>query len=89
MKTNPEIQKNAMEQLRWQPILDAAEIGVSVKNGIVTLSGLVHSYPKKLAAEIAVKKVSGVKAVAENIVVHIYPDQQKTIQNWLRPWQTC
>jgi osmotically-inducible protein OsmY len=78
MKTDLEIQKNVMEQLRWQPILDAAEIGVSVKNGIVTLSGLVSSYPKKLAAETAAKKVSGVKAVAEDIVVHIYPDQQKT-----------
>lgn len=78
MKTDLEIQKNVMDQLRWQPILDAAEIGVSVKNGIVTLSGLVNSYPKKLAAEKAAKKVSGVKAVAEDIVVHIYPEKQKT-----------
>lgn len=78
MKTDLEIQKNVMQQLRWQPILDAAEIGVAVKNGIVTLSGLVDSYLKKLAAEKAVKKVSGVKAVAEDIVVHVYPENQKT-----------
>ncbi|TLV02430.1 BON domain-containing protein [Dyadobacter luticola] len=78
MKTDLEIQRNVMDQLRWQPILDAAEIGVSVKNGIVTLSGLVNSYPKKLAAEKAAKKVSGVKAVAEDIVVRIYPEKQKT-----------
>ncbi|WP_439585620.1 BON domain-containing protein [Dyadobacter bucti] len=78
MKTDLEIQKNVIDQLRWQPILDAAEIGVSVKNGIVTLSGLVNSYPKKLAAEKAAKKVSGVKAIAEDIIVHVYPEKQKT-----------
>ena len=43
MKTDFEIQKNVMEQLKWEPILDAAEIGVSVKNVIVTLSGQVNS----------------------------------------------
>ncbi|WP_374760205.1 BON domain-containing protein [Dyadobacter pollutisoli] len=53
-------------------------MGVSVKNGIVTLSGLVNSYPKKLAAEKAAKKVSGVKAIAEDIIVHVYPENQKT-----------
>lgn len=61
MKTDFEIQKNVMEQLKWEPILDAAEIGVSVKNGIVTLSGQVNSYAKKLAAERAAKKVGGVR----------------------------
>jgi len=78
MKTDLEIQKDVMDQLRWQPILEAAEIGVSVKNGIATLSGQVNSYPKKLAAEKAARKVSGVKAVIEDIHVKIYPDQHKT-----------
>src|SRR5687768_5687838 len=78
MKTDFEIQKDVMEQLKWEPILDAAEIGVSVKNGIVTLSGQVNSYAKKLAAERAAKKVGGVKAVAEDIEVHIWSDKQKT-----------
>jgi len=78
MKTDLEIQKDVMDQLRWQPILEATEIGVSVKNGIATLSGQVNSYPKKLAAEKAVKKVSGVKAVIEDIRVKIYPNQEKT-----------
>jgi osmotically-inducible protein OsmY len=78
MKTDFEIQKNVMEQLRWEPILGTAEIGVSVKNGIVTLSGQVNSYAKKLAAERATKKVAGVKALTEDILVHIWPDKQKT-----------
>ena len=78
MKTDFEIQKNVMEQLRWEPILGTAEIGVSVKNGIVTLSGQVNSYAKKLAAERATKKVAGVKALIEDILIHIWPDKQKT-----------
>lgn len=78
MKTDLEIQKNVMEQLRWEPILGTAEIGVAVKTGIVTLSGQVNSYAKKLAAERAAKKVAGVKAVAEDIQVQIWPDSQKT-----------
>jgi len=71
MKTDAQIQKDVMDQLKWEPFLNAAEIGVSVKNGIVTLSGQVDSYNKKMAAEKAAKKVRGVKAVAEDIRVGI------------------
>jgi osmotically-inducible protein OsmY len=71
MKTDPEIQKDVMEELRWEPILNASEIGVAVKNGIVTLSGTVDTYGKKIAAEEAAKSVLGVKAVAEEIEVKI------------------
>lgn len=78
MKTDYEIQQNVQEQLKWEPFLEAAEIGVSVKGGIVTLSGQVNSFAKKLAAERAAKKVSGVKAVTEDIQVHISTGQQKT-----------
>lgn len=67
MKTDIQIQKDVMEQIKWEALLNAAEIGVSVKNGVVTLSGHVDSYFKKTAAEKAVKKVGGVKAVAEDI----------------------
>ncbi len=69
MKTNTEIQKDVMEELQWEPILNASEIGVAVKDGVVTLSGVVDSYSKKLAAEKAAKRVSGVKAIAEDIEV--------------------
>lgn len=41
MKTDIQIQKDVMEELKWDPSLNAAEIGVTVKNGIVTLSGQV------------------------------------------------
>ncbi len=78
MKNDMQIQQDVIEQLKWEPILNAAEIGVSVKNGIVTLSGIVDTYSKKYFAEDAAKKVAGVKAVAENIQVGISPAFRKT-----------
>ena len=78
MKSDNEIQRDVMEELKWQPYLIASQIGVAVKNGVVTLSGQVDSYSKKLAAESAAKKVAGVKAVAEDIQVGIFPVYRKT-----------
>lgn len=69
MKTDIEIQKDVLDELKWEPYLNATEIGVAVKNSIVTLSGTVNSYLKKTRAEKAAKRVSGVKAVAEDIEV--------------------
>jgi osmotically-inducible protein OsmY len=78
MKNDTQIQKDVMEELRWEPFLSASEIGVAVKNGIVTLSGKVDTYSKKLLAERATKRVGGVKAVAEDIQVGISPAFRKT-----------
>jgi osmotically-inducible protein OsmY len=69
MKTDFEIQKDVLEELKWEPFLKASEIGVAVKNGVVTLSGTVDSYLKKSGAEKAAKRVAGVKAVAEDIEI--------------------
>ena len=71
MKTDLEIQHDVIDELKWVPLLHASEIGVAVKNGIVTLTGTVDTYTKKYSAENAAKKVSGVKAVAEEIEVKI------------------
>lgn len=71
MKTDSEIQHDVMAELNWEPLLNAHEIGVSCKNGIVTLSGSVETYSKKLTAEEAAKRVMGVKAVVVDIDVHI------------------
>lgn len=78
MKSDIEIQKDVMDQLMWEPILNAAEIGVSVKHGVVTLTGSVNNFAKKIAAEIAVRKVAGVKAVAEEILVGLTPEFKRT-----------
>ena len=67
-----------MAELKWQPFLKATEIGVAVKNGIVTLSGTVDSYSKKIAAENAAKYVKGVRAVAEDIEVRLLPDGRRS-----------
>jgi osmotically-inducible protein OsmY len=78
MKTDAQLQKDVMDELKWEPLLTSSEVGVSVKNGVVTLSGLVDSYSKKLAAEKAVKRVQGVKAVAEDIQVGVSTGFRKT-----------
>src|SRR3569833_1352040 len=78
MKSDNEIQQDVIEQLKWEPFLYASEIGVSVKDGIVTLSGQVDSYLKKLHAEKAARNVKGVKALAEDIAVRVFPTGQKT-----------
>lgn len=69
MKTDHEIHKDVTEELSWEPILRGSEIGVAVKDGVVTLSGNVDSYVKKLATERAAKLVSGVKAIAVDVEV--------------------
>ncbi|CAM4259675.1 BON domain-containing protein [Flavobacterium terrigena] len=72
MKSNEQLQKDVMDALKWEPQLNATEIGVIVHDGIVSLTGTVDNYNKKIAAEAAVKDVSGVKAVVEKIEVR-YP----------------
>lgn len=78
MRSDSQIQKDVLEELRWTPYLNASEIGVSVKNGIVTLSGMTDSYTKKMQAEKAAKSIAGVKAVALDIQVGISPSYRKT-----------
>jgi osmotically-inducible protein OsmY len=69
MKTNENLQKDVQNALKWEPLLSAAQIGVTVKDGVVTLSGTVDSYAKKTEAEDAAKNVSGVKVVVEKIEI--------------------
>ena len=73
MKSDTQIQKDIIDQLAWEPYLNKSQIGVSVKNGIVTLTGQVDSYPKKLAVENAAKKIAGVKAIAEDLQLGVTP----------------
>ncbi len=69
MKNNETLQKEVQDAIKWEPLLHAAEIGVTVKDGVVTLTGVVDSYTKKLEAEHATKSVKGVKAVVEKIEI--------------------
>ncbi|WP_026707186.1 BON domain-containing protein [Flavobacterium frigidarium] len=69
MKTNEELQRDVQNAIQFEPLMHAAEIGVMVKDGIVTLTGNVDRYYKKIEVENATKNVAGVKAVVENITV--------------------
>jgi len=71
MKTDTELQQDVMNELKWEPTIKAAEIGVGVTDGVVTLSGDVDSYYEKWAAERAAARVFGIKAVAEEIEVKL------------------
>ena len=76
MKSDSQIKNDVLDELTWETSVDETEIGVIVENGIVTLSGTVDNYAKKIAAEKAAKRVDGVKAVAEDIKV-VYGDSYK------------
>ncbi len=65
MKNNEELQSDVQNAIKWEPLLNAAEIGVTAKDGVVSLTGVVDSYAKKMEAENAAKKVIGVKALVE------------------------
>jgi len=69
MKTDAELQQDVMNELKWEPTIKAAEIGVAVKDGVVTLSGYVDSYVKKWAAEEAVRYLMGVVWFCNQITV--------------------
>ena len=69
MKTDSQLQQDVIAELKWEPLLREAEIGVSAKYGVITLTGTVDGYAKKTEAEDAVKRVAGVNAVVEKIEV--------------------
>ena len=73
-KTDSELQHDVTAELEWEASVDHAHIGVAVDAGVVTLSGHVGSYPEKMAAEKAVCRVAGVKALAEEIRVRLASD---------------
>lgn len=70
-KSDSEIERDVKEELQWDPDLDAADIAVSVRNGVVTLAGFVHSYTDKFEAEAAAKRVAGVVGVANDLEVRM------------------
>jgi osmotically-inducible protein OsmY len=71
MRSDSEIERDVKEELQWDPDLDASDIAVSVKDGVVTLTGFVKSYADKYEAEAAAKRVAGVVAVANDLEVRL------------------
>jgi osmotically-inducible protein OsmY len=71
MRSDIDIKRDVEAELRWNPDIDATDIAVSAKNGVVTLSGFVRSYAQKNEAEQTAKRVNGVAAVANDIEVRL------------------
>jgi osmotically-inducible protein OsmY len=71
MRPDSDIERDVKDELQWRPDLDATDIAVSVKNGVVTLTGFVHSYVDKYEAEAAAKHVAGVVGVANDIEIRL------------------
>ena len=71
MRSDSEVERDVRDELKWDPDLNADDIAVSVKNGVVTLAGFVPSYADKFEAEAAAKRVAGVHAVANDIEVRL------------------
>ena len=70
-KTDTQLQRDILDELKFEPRVKDAEIGVAVKDGVVTLNGFVNSYAQRTAAERAVERVAGVQAVAEELKVKL------------------
>jgi osmotically-inducible protein OsmY len=77
-RTDAQLQADVLAELKWQPRVVPNEIGVAVKDGIVTLTGWVDSYTKRWAAEDAALRVRGVKAVANDIEVRLSSTAERT-----------
>src|ERR1700694_1534133 len=71
MRTDSEIKKDAEDELRWDPDIDATDVAVAVHNGVVTLTGYVRSYMQKRQAERDAKRVAGVLGVANDLEVRL------------------
>src|ERR1700722_3044231 len=82
--TDLELKRNVESELNWEPSVNAAEIGVAVKDGIVTLTGHVQSYWQKIAAERAASRVSSVKAVANELEIRLPASSERTDEDIAR-----
>ena len=76
--TDTELKQHVQSALDWEPSLDASDIGISVDEGVVTLRGNVASYAEKIAAERVALRVYGVKAIADDLAVHLVSGFERT-----------
>ena len=78
MKTNSELQRDVLEELNWAPSITAGEIGVTARDGVITLTGEVPSYFEKIEAEDVAGRVAGVMAIAEELKVKLPSYNERT-----------
>jgi osmotically-inducible protein OsmY len=78
MKTDEQLKKDVMAELDWDPSINAAQVGVAVKNGVVTLTGHLDTYAEKHAIERAVQRVRGVTGIAVEVDVMLDPTHRRS-----------
>jgi Predicted periplasmic or secreted lipoprotein len=78
MKTDLQLQRDVLDELKFEPSIREAEIGIAAKGGVVTLTGFVDSYAEKFSAERTAERVRGVKAVADEIKVKLPGTHQRS-----------
>lgn len=78
MKTDAQLKRDVNAELEWEPSINASQVGVAVKDGVVTLSGHLDTYIEKYAIEKAVQRVEGVRAIAMEIDVKLDPAHKRS-----------
>jgi osmotically-inducible protein OsmY len=78
MKSDSKLREDVIAELVWDPQVKEKEIGIAVKDGVVSMSGSVESHSQKFAAERAAERVNGVRAVANDIVVKVHRASERT-----------
>jgi len=71
MKTDSDVKRDVQDEIKYDPFIDSTDIALSVKNGVVSLTGFACNYSQKLQAEEDAKRISGVMAVANDIEVRL------------------
>jgi osmotically-inducible protein OsmY len=89
MKTDTQLQQDVIAELKWDPAVHAAEIGVTVKDGVVSLAGEVSSFPEKWAAQGAAQRVSGVQALVMALDVKLSELGKRTDADIARSAETA
>ena len=78
MKTDADLKRDVTAELAWDPAVKSTAIGVAVQDGVVTLSGHLETFADKHAAERALRRVAGVKAIALELDVKLSPDHKRS-----------
>jgi osmotically-inducible protein OsmY len=78
MKTDAQLKSDVTRELEWDPSINATNVGVAVKNGVVTLTGHLETYAEKYAVERIVQRVQGVQALAVELDVKLAPGHKRS-----------
>jgi osmotically-inducible protein OsmY len=78
MKTDAQLKKDVLAELEWEPGVNATNVGVAVKEGVVTLTGHLDTYAEKHAIERVLQRVNGVQAIALELDVKLAPDHHRS-----------